>query len=233
MARARRSHKRREEEVKTTKDGLETPYGQPGKNPYVIYVDYARPDLDIPKVLILAFKAKYAAKFFLNQLIANDEWEWIDPIGSRACIRTSMGLRISMFEKRDLQMLLEYEPTGAEIEWHDDQVEKYVRRLKYGRTEEDRPSRIVRDSDDESADGEPTHRRREKKVKAEKVKIDKTGLISANDIAKELGVEGREVRGVLRAMKMEKPAGGWLFDKKTAEEIREKVKKGLKERKKK
>lgn len=231
MARARRSHKRREEEVKTTKDGLETPYGQPGKNPYVIYVDYARADLSMPKVLILAFKAKYAAKFFLNQLISDDEWEWTDPIGSRACIRTSMGLRISMFEKRDLQMLLEYEPSEAESEWQDDQVEKYVQRLKYGRTQEDRSQRPVGDTD--NLDGETSKPRREKKNKAEKVKIDKTGLISANDIAKELGVEGREVRGVLRGMKMEKPAGGWLFDAKTAEEIREKVKKGLKDRKKK
>jgi hypothetical protein len=231
MARSR-IRKRHKEEMKPLRNGLEPPHGQPGKNPYVIYADYRRDDMEFPKVLILNFAAKYAAKFFLDKLIAGDTWEECDPVGNRRGIHTATGIRITMFDD-ELWGLLDYEPTELEAEWADDQVERDVQRFKYGRAE-------VRDGDPDVSrtewgnDQDPPKGRRNKskrEPKPERPKIDKTGLVSANDIAKELEVEGREVRQVLRALKLEKPAGGWLFDKKTAEEIRTKVKKGLKAKK--
>ena len=130
--------------------------------------------------------------------------------------------------------LLEYNPTQAEAEWHDAQVETHVRRFKYGVSAEDRPSRVSVDTPEGGTNQDEAPRKKLKREKKEpKPKIDKTGMVSATDIAKELGVEGKDVRVVLRAMKLEKPQGGWLFDKKTAEDIREKVRKGLKEQAKK
>ncbi len=73
----------------------------------------------------------------------------------------------------------------------------------------------------------------DKQPKLKKPRADKSGKISANDIAKELGLEGREVRGVLRAMGLVKPDGGWLFDEATADDIRKKVKDGHKKKAKK
>jgi hypothetical protein len=239
MARARKSHKSDEENTKATRSGLKPAYGQVGANPYVIYVAYRPEDVENPKILILNFAQKYSAKFFLDQLIAGDDYEWIDPVGpkdiGRRRIKTSFGLEISMYGD-DLKVLLEYELRGEEAAWEDDQVRKHVARLKYGRTTEDR-KRIDHVEDPDAPEEERVkgkkHKKEKKPKKEKKEKIDKTNLISANDIAKELEVEGREVRGVLRALKLVKPEGGWLFDKKTADEIREKVKKGLKEAKKK
>lgn len=66
-----------------------------------------------------------------------------------------------------------------------------------------------------------------------RVRTDTSGFISANDVAKSLGVEGREVRAALRALKAEKPSHGWSWPKKEAEGIEIQVKKFLKEAKKK
>jgi len=239
MARARKSHRHDEEIAKTRRGELKPVRGQPGDNPYVIYVSYSRADLEIPKVLVLNFKAEYAARFFLDQLIGEDEWEWTESVGSRHCILTATGLKIGMFSKTDFKMLLDYNLSEKEAEWHDTQIEKAVKALKYGLTEEDLASkrRRYRSEDEEDTDedtGTPDKPKREKKPpKEKKAKVDKTGLVSANDIATELKVEGREVRGVLRSLKLEKPEHGWAWDKKTAEDIKTKVIKGLKEAKKK
>lgn len=236
MARSKGYKKRAEEEVKPGRNGLVPAYGRTGDNPYVIYCDWRREETDIPKVLILNFKAKYAAKFFLDQVMGSSEYKWVKPVGSRECIKLESGIRVSMFGK-DLQMLIDYDRTIAEEEWVDDQIVRYVQNFKYGRSSEEKASdhKNISGEDDRPGVRETSGKKhKQEKIKKEpKTKIDKTGMITANDIAKELGVEGREVRGVLRAMKLEKPEGGWMFDKKTAEEIREKVKKGLKEKAKK
>lgn len=231
MARARKSHKSGEEEVKIKKGSIQPPYDhRPGRNRYVIYCDYYREDLETPKVLILGFAELYSAKFFLSLLVNDEEYVWIDPIGMRECIKTRSGVRIST-EPGDLKKILGYSPTEQELEWEDDQVRKYVSRFKFGRDPISHRAGAESADDAEPIAGKSRSKKDTREPKEPKVKIDKTGMVTANDIAKELGVEGREVRGVLRALKLEKPQGGWAFDKKTADEIREKVKKGLKEAK--
>lgn len=224
MARVRKSHKSREENVKSSGKGLQPPYrtSHPGANPYVVYAD----NKDRGKMLILSFGERYSAHWFLTQLIEGDSWEKTHNIGNRQCIVTESGLRISMFGDNVLYDLINYEPTELEAEWVDDQVLRQVARLKHGKAED-----LAFPTAEDLAEPRQKKERVKREKKEPKPKIDKTGLISANDIARELGVEGREVRGVLRAMKLEKPAGGWLFDKKTADDIREKVKKGLKGKK--
>lgn len=234
MARARKSHAPDEEKTKTR---LEPAFGSCGDNPYVIYCDLTRDGEEHSRVLVKNFKAKYAAKFMLNKLIRDDTWEECDPVGGRKGIITASGIRITMFGD-DLFMLLDYEPTGAELEWRDEQTEKHVLQFKYGSSEYAKPKA---ENDDEPEDLDPDlpkhapaarearKEKRENVVKEKKPKIDTSGMVSANDIAKELKVEGREVRGVLRSMKLEKPAHGWAWSKDEAAKIKEKVSVALKE----
>lgn len=229
MARSRKSHSHRKEEANIARNGLEPAYGKTGENRYAIYVSYPRPDMNIPKLLILTFKARYAARFFLDQLIGEDEYEPGPPIGSRQSITTGLGLRISMFGT-DLSMLLDYELNDREREWVDEKVISRVRALKYGITDEDR---AIRRTTLGVVEEELTEDRPAKEKKETKPKVDKTGLISASDIAKELGLEGKDVRVILRSMKLEKSPAGWLFDEKTAADIKKQVAAGLKEPKKK
>lgn len=229
MARARKSHDSDEEKGKTK---LEPAYGACGDNRYVVYCDFQREGDEHARVLILNFKAKYAARFFLTKLIHNDEWEWVDPIGSRIAIRTTTGVRISMFGEDDLKMLLAYEPTAAEAEWRDEQVEKSVLRFKYGTAEGAKKDEPVADEDADLPKHAPAARaaraeKKEKVVKESKPKVDTSGMVSANDIAKELKVEGREVRGVLRALKLTKPDHGWAWPKAEAADIKKQIIAGL------
>lgn len=241
MARARKSHAPDEEKTKTR---LEPPYGSCGNNPYVVYCDLHRDGEEHARVLVLNFKAKYAAAFMLSKLLNGDTWEECDPIGSRKGVITASGIRITM-PGDDLLMLLEYEPTEAEAEWRDEQVAQWVLRFKYGSVEGGK-KRDEEDQDDQG-DAEPDSPEREgdrdvpskgrgdkpkrqpKEPKPAKPKFDTSGYVSANDIAAQLKVEGREVRGVLRSMKLEKPAHGWSWPKDEAAKIKEKVSVALKE----
>ena len=227
MARARKSHKAGKENIRLLPSGLKPARAQTGHNPYVIYVDYKQPGAQHPRILIQNFHAEYAAKYFLDLLIGDNEYHTVDSIGSREAIRTSFGLRISMFGD-DLHMLLNYKPDELEREWEDHQLGNYVSNLKYGRNSEDREEEVVI-----GEDGIQTKKiKKEKKEKPVKVKIDKSGMVSANEIAKELGETGLDVRTVLRKM-MPKPQGGWLFPKAEAKDVAEKIKKALKEARKK
>lgn len=238
MARARKSHVRSEEETKSTR-GLKPPYrtGKPGDNPYVVYADLKSDRSD--RLLVLSFGEYYSAQHFLNLLIEQDTWVECDPVGSRVGFFISSGIRVTMFGD-DIWRILEYKPTPLEDEWEDEQLKRSVYRFKYGRD----PERLAREDSD---DGEKPRaksstvsrtikddaRRADRPKREPKSKVDRSGLVSANDIANEIGVKGIEVRTVLRSLKLVKPEGGWLFDKKTAEQIREKVKAGLKAAKKK
>lgn len=63
----------------------------------------------------------------------------------------------------------------------------------------------------------------EKKEKRAARQEAREGKVSINQIADELKISGREARGALRAMKMSKPEGGWLFDAAEVKSIKEKV----------
>lgn len=242
MARARKSHDSSEEDVKSSKHKLKPAYASKvGGNHLVVYCDLQRESDHYARVLVLNFAAEYAARAFIDALIHNDEWEWVDPIGSRKCIKTTTGVRISMF-KDDLEMLLDYKMSPAEKEWTDEQMKQSVLRFKYGTheaTKKNDDNEELEDGADETLGTGRTKgkskRREPRAPKEPKVKIDKSGYVSANDIAKELKVEGREVRGVLRASGLTKPDIGWAWEKGSAElkKMRALIEKGLKEGKKK
>lgn len=237
MARKRKSPETGEEEAKTRR-GLEPAYsGKVGGNKYVVYCDHRKEGWDHPKVLILSFAAKYSAHYFIKKLINGEDFEECEAIGGRKGVITSSGIRITMFGD-DLLMLLTYEPTGEEVDWTDDQINKSVLQFKYGRAEGQ--SRISRDDngeDDEqraTADAPTAPKpKREKPVKEPKVRVDTTGYVSANDIGAKLKVHGRDVRAALRSLKLEKPSHGWSWPKKEASEIEAQIVEQLKKDKKK
>lgn len=242
MARVRKSHVRDEEDVKSSRSKLKPPISaKVGGNHLVIYADLQRESDPYARVLVKMFAAEYAARAFIDALIHNDEWEHVDPIGSRKAIKTTTGVRISMFGD-DLQALLDYKMNEQEREWTDEEMKQQVLRFKYGRHEG------VKDSADEELEDGATQtpgaggtkktksgRKEPRAPKEPKVKVDKSGFVSANDIAKELKVEGREVRGVLRASGLTKPDIGWAWpkDSKELKEMRALIEKGLKAGKKK
>lgn len=242
MARARKSHATNEEDVKSSRTKLKPAYsGKVGGNKFVVYADLQRESDPYARVLVLNFAAEYAARHFIDLLIHNDEWEWVDPIGSRKCIKTSTGVRISMF-KDDLEMLLDYKMSEEEKTYENDQVKQSVLRFKYGTHEaakrEDDNEEQPDGADETLGDGRAktkSKRGTARTPKEPKVKVDKSGYVSANDIAKELKVEGREVRGALRASGMTKPDIGWMWpkDSKELKEARKTIEANLKKKSKK
>ena len=240
MARTRKSHEPGEEKPKTR-----TPIGLGAYSPmvdghkYVIYATWAREGDPVGKVLVLKFLGTFAAKRMVTMLIGKDDWEWQLCYERDDMIVTSKGIKIRAGTTQ-MKEIMRYEPTEAEDAWRDEQLIASVQRFLYGSREVDR--RDEPEVELEDADGEmETPRARTKAaklpkapkvVKEKKARVDTSDMVTANDIAKKLGVEGREVRGVLRAMKMEKPAHGWAFDKKTAADIEAKVTAGLKAAKK-
>lgn len=243
MVRARKSHKGDEETVSTKTHGLQPAYsGKVGGDRYVVYVDYKK-DGEHTRTIVFMFSAKYAARWFIDRLIHTDTWEWCEDIGSRACIQTTFGLKISMFGK-DLEVLMDYQMSTAEAEWSDPFVAKSVLRFKYGQSEFTDERQSVDDEQGDTDDSEPERQppeklpRKGRSDKAERParepkapRADTSGHISANDIAKQLGVEGREVRGVLRGLKLEKPAHGWSWPKTEADKIKEQISAALKKAK--
>jgi hypothetical protein len=220
MARARKSHATGEEETKASRGKLKPPYsGKVGGNKFVVYADLQRETDPYARVLVLNFAAEYAARHFIDLLIHGDTWEQADPIGSRQCIRTSSGVRISMFGD-DLQKLLDYKMSEDERSWENELIKQNVLRFKYGTHEvakkDDNQERSDGADEEASEDGTKTPKSKRgstRTPKEPKVKVDKSEYISANDIAKELKLEGREVRGALRASGMKKPDIGWMWTK--------------------
>ena len=132
MARARKSHDTDEEDVKSSKHKLKPAYSaKVGGNHLVVYCDLQREGDPYARVLVLNFAAEYAARAFIDVLIHNDEWEWVDPIGNREALRTTTGVRISMFGDT-LHQLMAYKMSSEEKEWTDDQMKQNVLRFKYG-----------------------------------------------------------------------------------------------------
>lgn len=233
MARRRKSSQTSEEKVSQGTGGLKKAYsGKVGGNKYVVYAHMKKPDEEHPRVLVLTFNAEYAARRLIDILIGNDEWEWGPDIGSRKCLVTSSGMKISMFGNH-LPELSEYQMTAAEAEWRDPMMEQAAMRLRLGTTweAEKKNDDYVEETIEDAETGQTkVVKTKKQKVKKEpKQKIDKTGSITAQDLAAKLNVEARVFRGALRALGLPKPAGGWHWPAEEAKDIEKKVEKKLKE----
>lgn len=215
MARARKSHISNEEKVKTRSGPVEYPY--------VVYCSYHREGEDHARCLVLKFTDPASARNMVDQVIGNDEWGWQLWLERDDMVVTSKGIKVRAGGAQ-MREVMDVDPANvgrAEI--------KDVLVFKYGSPEggrKEEPVIIHRQSGGQIAE---VLEKAPKPVKEKKLKIDTSGMVSANDIAKKLKVEGREVRGVLRSLKLEKPAHGWAWSKDEAAKIEEKVSVALKE----
>jgi hypothetical protein len=232
MARARKSHMSGEENVRSSKTELEQAYAGAGGNKYVVYCEHAKDEVGNRRILISNFAARYAAAFFIKRVIGKDDWAECEAPADGQSLMTSANIRITMYDG-NLWKLVEYDPTELEAAWSDQEVINSVGRFKYGRVEtrhEDVHSEndnavgtdsAVRERGDKSKSRrEPRGDRPKREPKS---RPDTTGHLSANDIAKELKVEPREVRGVLRSLKLIKPDHGWSWPAAQARKIQAQV----------
>lgn len=227
MARRRKSSQSDEEETRPRSDGLSRPYSaRVGGNKYVIYA-YRRAEGETHnRVLVLTFLAPYAARRFIDVLVGKDGYEGYE-IGSKTGIITTSGVKITAFGNA-IRELLEYEMTKREAEWRDPRMEESAGRLKFGATwETPKVEMTVEETVEDEETGELVTRKvKVKKAKKDgaekkekKPKLDRSGMVTAGDLAKRLGIEPRIFRGALRALKKVKPTGGWLWTKDEAESM--------------
>lgn len=220
---ARKSHRSDEEKSKVLRG--------PTQYPYVVYASYNPGETyETMRWLILKFIDAEAARGHINALIGNDEWEFgVTTVLEYPSIITSRGIQITFRNQAILDEVME-------LDYDEQRMTPDVQYFKFRQVSERRIP--TEDEDDDlpksakAARASRAEKREKREPKAPREKVDRSGMVSANDIAAELKVEGREVRGVLRAMKLEKPAGGWFFTKDKAEAIRDKVRAGLKAKKK-
>lgn len=245
MARPRKSPVSNVEKVKDDS----SPYsGKVGGNPYVAYVSYKPEGEEYPRVLVYSFLGAYAAKWFLNKIIGEDDykvgkWKYNE---LDTDLTTSFGVHVRMAGDQ-IDQLLAYEFANVfEETWKDERLAKALAYLKWGKWEH-RPSNdtVTVDTEEgpqerpmsrkEKRDAERAARREEKNRKREadptktpRPKFDKSVVVTAGDLAEQMGILPREFRAALRKLKMEKPAGGWHWSTSEAEDIKAKVKKALK-----
>lgn len=255
MARTRKSHKADEEETKSSSSKLEPAYSpHVSGHRYVVYATLTKEGDPYSRSLVLKFLGTYAAQHFVKKLIGTDDIEWslfMDRDEMITTHPTGITIRAHLDEMRKIY---DHQPTEAESDWKDPRLIGSINQFRYGKHEahkfepiadygndndgglvENRGEDTSRDSSSSSPNGRksPKPDRAPKPVREPRNKVDTSGHVSANDLAKKLGVEGREVRGVLRGLKLDKPAHGWSWPKKEAEGIEVQVIKALKQAKKK
>lgn len=217
-----------------------------GGNKYVVYVDYHPEGEDNPRVIVYSFLGTFAAKWFVQRLIGEDTFEfgqW-NFHQDDTIITTAMGIQIRMTGDQ-LRDVLAYDFVGDEEDWKDEGLARSIAYLKWGKWEhkasnvnivetEDGPQE-VKLSRKEVKKAERAARREEKNKEREanpqktpRIKFDKSVVVTAGDLAEQMGILARDFRAALRKLKMEKPAGGWHWSTSEAEEIKKRVKGALK-----
>lgn len=164
----------------------------PGR--YALYV--TRRGDDVGQCMVQVFAAPYAARKFLDALLADDGYVW----ESDVTIRSETGIIVSTrwFPGR-LRECVEHEYTREERDWELDHRHLDAARL-FRHGPDVRPT----------ADGgvEPVTRAPRP---APTPRASRDGLVPAADVAAQLGVEARDLRAALRRMKVPKPAAGWAW----------------------
>lgn len=248
MSRPKRSHSSGKETAKIPVGLSAAPYSSKvGGNKYVVYVDYHPENEDHPRVIVYSFLATYAAKWFVNRIIGDDEyemghWKFHE---SDVILTTSKGIQIRMCGNL-LEEVLSYEfKTEEEEEWKDEGLARSVAHLKWGKWEHKPANTNIIETEDgpqevkltrrEMKKAERAMRREEKNKKREanpekvkKPKKDMSGMITAGELAEQMGILARDFRAALRKLAMIKPSYGWAWAESDAEKIKKQVKGALK-----
>lgn len=160
------------------------------------------------------FGATFSAKKFVEALIGDDKFEWT----SDHAIRTAKHIVI---HSHDLTEIMEHKYSNDERKW--ELPEPYASEAKYFAVR--RPSTKERVEEGQSV--APTSKERKEK-KTPTPRPDTAGLVTPADLAKDHGVDPRDIRGALRKAGIEKPYA-WPEEKVGA--INDKIKPHLKKKK--
>lgn len=180
--------------------------------------------------MVGTFCAKYAAKAFIDAALQHGGFKWRPADKRFSTIPDTIvgdnNVEIRVPGGNSLEELMEYEPTGAELEW--ELPEQLARQCTLVRRAYD-PSEDVQVDEDTGEVVKPTKKEKPpKEPKPEKPKKDKTGLVTVGEIAEQMGIDAKDARSSLRKQKVEKPDVGWAWPPEKVEEIKKTIKAGLK-----
>lgn len=195
-----------------------SPPGRPGK--YCLYI--SRDGEDDTQSMAVVFAASYAARKFLDVLLEDDEIEWWENpfmvrlgVNVEGCtIRSSSSIVVSTRWWPDrMRKVVEHEYSLEEMGW---QLRNPMRQWAVMfRNGPNFPRTLEEDG----------HVREKRERKPVQHRAPRDGLTPVADIATALGMEPREVRGILRGLKIEKPAAGWAWPAEKAAEIQSLIEK--------
>ena len=141
------------------------------------------------------FKAKFAAKVFLNMMLADDEFDWVED----SELVTFNGLKI---KGPQLRKIYDYQLKKVEREFFE-LGDEYRKRCL-----------LMRDDSPHAGFDGPDPNARQKRHS-------RKGMFKMDTVAAELGITPRACRSALRQKEIEKPAHGWAW--RTRKEV-EKIK---------
>lgn len=175
---------------------------------HATHVVYAhRPD-SLEQSCAIPFTADYAAALFVQAIVGSDEVEEVAHISGLPAVMTSSGVLVRCVQ---LPALLEREQSDLERQSIPGDYMKMARGLRY---------RVVPKLEEPTdEEGQPLP----KLKKEPKLKVDRTGKVSIQDIAAQIEMTPKEARGILRKLKTPKPEGGWLFDAGEVDALKKKL----------
>lgn len=190
-----------------------------------------------------AFYGTYAARKFLDVLLKDVDWEFAKPneneVGhndpGKHLIECSNGIQVKAW-KHDFDVL-DYEMTEEEEAWeipepHIHQWYALRARADAGDPEPTPMKYLTKEERREAKREAREARRSEKAERAPRTpRPSKEGLVTAVEIAKEMGVDPKEARIALRASDEKKPDCGWAWDRSEVERIKKVIKANLKVKK--
>lgn len=154
------------------------------------------------------FYGRFAAKRFLDLVISNDPYTWLDD----NTILIANRIKVQGELKTDLEAIIEHEDDKLERQW--EMAAPYPQFAMSIRGERPEPP-----TDKPQVEPRPTRAKAPGPRKAPP-----TGLVTVAQLADELGITSREARQRLRKSNIAKPDGGWQWPADDAAKIKELLK---------
>lgn len=157
----------------------------------------------------------YAAAHFLAAVIEQDEYKW-DNAMQVTTGETDITVRCA-----ELQDIVEYEMSAKELAWVlPEPYASQVRLFRYGL-----PKKELVDVPAKAATTAVARRQASPGVKREvRARVVAEGMVTAGQLATEMKITPRELRGALRSSGAKKGEGGWLWSRAEADKLKKTLK---------
>lgn len=201
--------------------GLEEPFpSSPTRPPnYVLYCTNHESD----RRYIVNACALYAIRKIFDAIVGENE------IAPSPLSETTMTFGEVDIKSDQMSAILNHQYSKAEEEWelgrpYPEQIDNFLHGPRMSRLLEQHPGATGTVTKTESVKREP---------KPVKERVDRSGMITVQQLASDAGIDPRDARAALRKAKVAKPTGGWLGDEAWAKTIRPVLATAAKELKKK